>query len=279
MDEMILNGKNHVSSKRAAEITGYAKDYIGQLCREGRIEARLVGRSWYVDEESLRRHRFGTEGIVQSEVEVEEQAVEEEVTQPAQEPQTLDESEALERIEEGDAPVAPETPDGEEETEALWHPAVYTSEEVTVLPEMKSDVNTNHVVSEEKDSTVTTEEVVRANESVVEKEETSPVHIIRKTNAPILPRMKTIYDIQPAAPIAKAKESLPKAKKAVSKKTFSAYKIPGVFKSPSVVNALLIAFALFALVFSSIVSGLYTQDSGPLAPLFQYLGGTSTINN
>jgi hypothetical protein len=59
MNELTLDGKTYISSKRAAEITGYAKDYVGQLCREGRIEARLVGRNWYVLESSVREHRFG----------------------------------------------------------------------------------------------------------------------------------------------------------------------------------------------------------------------------
>src|SRR5271155_2795244 len=59
MDEITLDDKTYVSSKRAAQITGYAKDYVGQLCREGRVEARLVGRNWYVLESSIRAHRFG----------------------------------------------------------------------------------------------------------------------------------------------------------------------------------------------------------------------------
>lgn len=64
MDELIIDGQVYVPSRRAAEITGYAKDYIGQLCREGRVEAKLVGRSWYVLETSLREHRFGSEDSV-----------------------------------------------------------------------------------------------------------------------------------------------------------------------------------------------------------------------
>jgi hypothetical protein len=59
MNELTIDGKTYVSSKRAAEITGYAKDYVGQLCREGRVNARLVGRAWYVLESSIREHRFG----------------------------------------------------------------------------------------------------------------------------------------------------------------------------------------------------------------------------
>ena len=61
MDEILIGEKKYVSSKRAAKMTGYAKDYIGQLCREGRVPARLVGRSWYVLESAINDHRFGEE--------------------------------------------------------------------------------------------------------------------------------------------------------------------------------------------------------------------------
>ncbi len=63
MEELTLDGELYVSTKRAAKLTGYAKDYVGQLCREGRIAARLVGRNWYVLESSLKTHRFGEETI------------------------------------------------------------------------------------------------------------------------------------------------------------------------------------------------------------------------
>lgn len=61
MDEILIEEKKYVSSKQAAKITGYAKDYIGQLCREGRVPARLVGRSWYVLESAIQDHRFGNQ--------------------------------------------------------------------------------------------------------------------------------------------------------------------------------------------------------------------------
>ena len=66
MDEILIEEKKYISSKRAAKITGYAKDYIGQLCREGRVPARLVGRSWYVLETAIQDHRFG-DSVVESE--------------------------------------------------------------------------------------------------------------------------------------------------------------------------------------------------------------------
>ncbi len=59
MDELVIDDKKYLSTKRAAKVTGYAKDYVGQLCREGRVPARLIGRSWYVLESALQDHRFG----------------------------------------------------------------------------------------------------------------------------------------------------------------------------------------------------------------------------
>ncbi len=63
MNEILIEDRKYISSKRAAEITGYAKDYIGQLCREGRVPARLIGRSWYVLETAIHDHRFGEQRI------------------------------------------------------------------------------------------------------------------------------------------------------------------------------------------------------------------------
>ena len=63
MDELLIEEKKYISSKRAAQVTGYAKDYIGQLCREGRLPARLVGRNWYVLETAINDHRFGNREI------------------------------------------------------------------------------------------------------------------------------------------------------------------------------------------------------------------------
>jgi hypothetical protein len=67
MEELLIEDKKYVSSKRAAKMTGYAKDYVGQLCREGRVPARLVGRSWYVLESAIHDHRFAPAAEVKSE--------------------------------------------------------------------------------------------------------------------------------------------------------------------------------------------------------------------
>lgn len=54
---MTIEGVDYISSKRAAEITGYAQDYVGQLARSGKIEARRVGGLWYVIAESILAHK------------------------------------------------------------------------------------------------------------------------------------------------------------------------------------------------------------------------------
>ncbi len=55
-DSIILDRQNFVSAKRAAEISGYTSDYVGQLCRLGKLESRRVGTSWFVSEKSLLNH-------------------------------------------------------------------------------------------------------------------------------------------------------------------------------------------------------------------------------
>jgi len=56
-EELTLDGVKYISVKRAAEITKYSKDYVGQLCREGKILGSRIGRNWYIAEKSILRHR------------------------------------------------------------------------------------------------------------------------------------------------------------------------------------------------------------------------------
>ncbi|MDP3726532.1 MAG: hypothetical protein Q8R36_05050, partial [bacterium] len=58
--EFFTDGKKYISSKRAAEISGYANDYIGQLCRKGKLECHLIGKTWFVSENSLLKHKNET---------------------------------------------------------------------------------------------------------------------------------------------------------------------------------------------------------------------------
>lgn len=56
-DSFIIEGKKYISSKRASAISDYASDYIGQLCRANKLDCRMIGRSWFVTEESIHLHK------------------------------------------------------------------------------------------------------------------------------------------------------------------------------------------------------------------------------
>jgi|SRR3989344_160736 len=53
-DDITVSGRLYVSSRRAAEISGYNKDYIGQLSRKGKLRHIMLGRDRFIDEESLK---------------------------------------------------------------------------------------------------------------------------------------------------------------------------------------------------------------------------------
>jgi hypothetical protein len=56
-DEIILEGRQYVSAKRASELSGYARDYVGQLARGGLIHAQRVGGLWYISLDSLNEYQ------------------------------------------------------------------------------------------------------------------------------------------------------------------------------------------------------------------------------
>lgn len=58
VDSLIsFDGKDHISASRAAKITGYHPDYVGQLARSGAIISRQVGNRWYIDREGILAHK------------------------------------------------------------------------------------------------------------------------------------------------------------------------------------------------------------------------------
>jgi excisionase family DNA binding protein len=46
-----------ITTKEAAELTGYHAVHIRRLLREGTIEGRKSGRDWMMDRESLREYK------------------------------------------------------------------------------------------------------------------------------------------------------------------------------------------------------------------------------
>ena len=56
-DNLVLQDKIFISARRVHELFGYTSDYVGQLCRAGKLECTMVGRSWFVTEKSIINHR------------------------------------------------------------------------------------------------------------------------------------------------------------------------------------------------------------------------------
>ena len=59
--QLVPSDKNLISARDAAVLSGYAKDYITRLCRTGKVVGELVGRTWFVEETSLRDFMLKTE--------------------------------------------------------------------------------------------------------------------------------------------------------------------------------------------------------------------------
>jgi hypothetical protein len=55
MLETNTNNSAWISLSRAAQITGYHQDYLGQLCRLGKLPATKKGRIWFTSEDALNR--------------------------------------------------------------------------------------------------------------------------------------------------------------------------------------------------------------------------------
>ena len=69
-DVLILEGKNYISAKRAALVFGYTSDYVGQMCREGKLDCKMLGRTWFVKQESVHAHKLSnSEFIAPAEIE------------------------------------------------------------------------------------------------------------------------------------------------------------------------------------------------------------------
>ena len=87
MDELEISGKRYISTRRAAKQYKYHSDYIGQLIRGKKLIGRKVGRSWYVELESLTTY-FGKEGVTLPPGEEIATALEEETTPEVKEVET-----------------------------------------------------------------------------------------------------------------------------------------------------------------------------------------------
>lgn len=57
MDTILLEGHTYTKASILAKRFHYTSDYIGQLCRSNKVVCHMVGRTWYVTEDSLLAHK------------------------------------------------------------------------------------------------------------------------------------------------------------------------------------------------------------------------------
>jgi hypothetical protein len=57
METVVIDGTQYIKASVAAKRFKYTSDYIGQLCRAKKIDANLVGRTWFINPISLAEHR------------------------------------------------------------------------------------------------------------------------------------------------------------------------------------------------------------------------------
>lgn len=61
-----FDGRDYISAARAAKITSYSPDYVGQLARGGSIPARQVGNRWYVDRAAILAHKKEKDALLRA---------------------------------------------------------------------------------------------------------------------------------------------------------------------------------------------------------------------
>jgi excisionase family DNA binding protein len=49
-----MNLDNIIGTKEAAEILNLSPDHVKLLCRQGKIKAKLIGKTWIIDKTALK---------------------------------------------------------------------------------------------------------------------------------------------------------------------------------------------------------------------------------
>jgi len=57
VQKISFGNKEYVKASEIAKRFRYTQDYVGQLCRSKKVDARLVGRTWYVEPDSVAAYR------------------------------------------------------------------------------------------------------------------------------------------------------------------------------------------------------------------------------
>jgi hypothetical protein len=57
-ESLIIDGLNYISIRDAAADSHLSTEYLARLARSGRIRARMIGRMWFIETDSLQQFLF-----------------------------------------------------------------------------------------------------------------------------------------------------------------------------------------------------------------------------
>jgi excisionase family DNA binding protein len=57
-ESFIIDGLNYISIRDAAAASHLSTEYLARLARSGRIRARMIGRTWFIETDSLQQFLF-----------------------------------------------------------------------------------------------------------------------------------------------------------------------------------------------------------------------------
>lgn len=293
MDELTLDNKKYLSSKQAAKVTGYAKDYVGQLCREGRIDARLVGRNWYVLESSILEHRFGAEDKKDEKVkaEIKPQAAWETPRYIAEPAQTVPElspkpaefsSEPLA----SPASLTPEVRSTLTDMQSAWQEWFQTqgNKEEKALPDASEMLLEDH-----EEPSFTPDDVPQTSQAAYNfvetevEEEAEPIHIARIRPEPPVMRREASYTMGEPLRLQRREEAYQEAveERPQRRSTRHIASVERPQKRNLILNALLISAAGLAIVIATLGSGAidaWVGSGGWANPVTNFLTGTNIVD-
>jgi hypothetical protein len=120
METVTIDGVEYVKAAVLGKKYRYTSDYIGQLCRAGKVDAHLVGRTWYVYPPSLESHQSTRYSEVRSAEKIQDKVINSKISRLNVEP-----------------PLSKRTvraPDSHFEKRVTWKQPAYTPDHESLLP-------------------------------------------------------------------------------------------------------------------------------------------------
>lgn len=151
MKGITIGGVEYLPASQLAKQFKYTSDYIGQLCRSKKVDAQLVGRSWYVNPVSLTEHKQGRYSNLKSDTK----------PKPSSEPEEGEVLNVAITKLDVEAPISNNTvkmnrdafKSGNFSKRMDWKPLKYEVDETDLLPSVKQEVFSKRVHLELADST------------------------------------------------------------------------------------------------------------------------------